>query len=71
MVGVLGFGVLGTWISEYSPTRFQALGSGAYDLARGSGSGLFPLAALAIAGGDLRIALTLDGVGAVGWGPLI
>jgi len=58
--------VLGTWISEYYPTRFRAFGSGAtYYVARGIGSGLFPLAALAIAGGDLRIALTLGGVGAV------
>ena len=65
-IGYAGFGVLGTWISEYYPTRFRAFGSGAtYYIARGIGSGLFPLAALAIAGGDLRIALALGGVGAV------
>jgi SHS family lactate transporter-like MFS transporter len=65
-IGYAGFGVLGTWISEYYPTRFRAFGSGAtYYVARGIGSGLFPLAALAIAGGDLRIALALGGVGAV------
>ncbi|GAA2012423.1 MFS transporter [Nakamurella flavida] len=65
-IGYAGFGVLGTWISEYYPTRYRAFGSGVtYYVARGIGSGLFPLAAIAIAGGDLRIALALGGVGAV------
>ncbi|MFB9378178.1 MFS transporter [Kineococcus gynurae] len=65
-IGYAGFGVLGTWISEFYPTRHRAFGSGAtYYVARGIGSGLFPLAALTIAGGDLRIALTLGGVGAL------
>ena len=38
-IGYAGFGVLGTWISEYYPTRFRAFGSGAtYYVARGIGS---------------------------------
>ena len=65
-IGYAGFGVLGTWISEFYPTRFRAFGSGVtYYVARGVGSGLFPLAALWIAGGDLRLALALGGIGAV------
>ena len=64
-IGYAGFGVLGTWISEFYPTRFRALGSNAtYYVARGLGSGLYPLFALTLAGGDLRIALALGGVGA-------
>jgi MFS family permease len=65
-VGYAGFGVLGTWISEFYPTRFRAFGSGAtYYVARGLGSGLYPLFALWLAGGDLRLALSLGGFGAV------
>ncbi|MEQ3550904.1 MFS transporter [Pseudonocardia nematodicida] len=65
-IGYAGFGVLGTWISEFYPTRYRAFGSNAtYYVARGLGSGLFPLAAVSIAGGDLRIALALGGVGAL------
>ncbi|MEV0109421.1 MFS transporter [Nocardia sp. NPDC050799] len=65
-IGYAGFGVLGTWISEYYPTRFRAFGSGAtYYVARGVGSGLFPLATLSFAGGDLRYALALGGIGAI------
>jgi len=64
-VGYAGFGVLGTWISEFYPTRYRALGSGAtYYVARGIGSGLFPLFALVIAGGNLHYALALGGIGA-------
>ncbi|MGV9798436.1 MFS transporter [Mycobacterium sp. NPDC003449] len=64
-IGYAGFGVLGTWISEFYPTRFRAFGSNAtYYIARGLGSGLYPLFALTIAGGDLRLALALGGVGA-------
>jgi SHS family lactate transporter-like MFS transporter len=64
-IGYAGFGVLGTWISEFYPTRFRALGSNAtYYVARGLGSGLYPLFALTLAGGDLRIALALGGIGA-------
>lgn len=64
-VGYAGFGVLGTWISEFYPTRFRAFGSGAtYYIARGLGSGLYPLFALSLAGGDLRVALALGGFGA-------
>lgn len=65
-IGYGGFGVLGTWISEYYPTRFRAFGSGAtYYVARGLGSGLYPLFALTLAGGDLRIALAFGAFGAV------
>lgn len=64
-IGYAGFGVLGTWISEFYPTRFRALGSNAtYYVARGLGSGLYPLFALTLAGGDLRFALALGGIGA-------
>lgn len=64
-IGYAGFGVLGTWISEFYPTRFRALGSNAtYYVARGLGSGLYPLFALTLAGGNLRIALALGGIGA-------
>jgi SHS family lactate transporter-like MFS transporter len=64
-IGYAGFGVLGTWISEFYPTRFRALGSNAtYYVARGLGSGLYPLFALTLAGGDLRLALALGGIGA-------
>lgn len=64
-IGYAGFGVLGTWISEFYPTRFRALGSNAtYYVARGLGSGLYPLLALTLAGGDLRLALALGGIGA-------
>jgi MFS family permease len=64
-IGYAGFGVLGTWISEFYPTRFRALGSNAtYYVARGLGSGLYPLFALTLAGGDLRMALALGGIGA-------
>ena len=64
-IGYAGFGVLGTWISEFYPTRCRALGSNAtYYVARGLGSGLYPLFALTLAGGDLRIALALGGIGA-------
>ncbi|GAB2678451.1 MFS transporter [Saccharopolyspora gloriosae] len=65
-IGYAGFGVLGTWISEFYPTRYRAFGSNAtYYVARGLGSGLFPLGAVALAGGDLHIALALGGVGAL------
>ncbi|MCX2729292.1 MFS transporter [Saccharopolyspora sp. NFXS83] len=65
-IGYAGFGVLGTWISEFYPTRYRAFGSNAtYYVARGIGSGLFPLGAVALAGGDLHIALALGGVGAL------
>ncbi|MDP9884216.1 SHS family lactate transporter-like MFS transporter [Sinomonas atrocyanea] len=65
-IGYAGFGVLGTWISEFYPTRFRAFGSGAtYYVARGLGSGLFPLFALSLAGGNLRWALALGGFGAI------
>jgi SHS family lactate transporter-like MFS transporter len=65
-VGYTGFGVLGTWISEFYPTPFRAFGSGAtYYVAHGLGSGLYPLFALWLAGGDLRLALSLGGFGAV------
>ncbi len=64
-IGYVGFGVLGTWISEFYPARSRALGSNAtYYVARGLGSGLYPLFALTPAGGDLRIALALGGIGA-------
>jgi len=64
-IGYAGFGVLGTWISEFYPTCFRALGSNAtYYVARGLGSGLYPLFALTLAGGDLRFALALGGIGA-------
>jgi MFS family permease len=64
-IGYAAFGVLGTWISEFYPTRFRAFGSNAtYYVARGFGSGLYPLFALTLAGGDLRIALALGGIGA-------
>lgn len=64
-MGYAGFGVLGTWISEFYPTRFRAFGSNAtYYVARGVGSGLYPLVALTLAGGDLRLALALGGIGA-------
>ena len=64
-IGYAGFGVLGTWISEFYPTRYRALGSNAtYYVARGLGSGLYPLFALTLAGGDLRLALALGGIGA-------
>jgi SHS family lactate transporter-like MFS transporter len=63
-IGYAGFGVLGTWISEFYPTRFRAFGSGAtYYVARGLGSGLYPLFALSLAGGNLRIALAFGGFG--------
>lgn len=65
-IGYAGFGVLGTWISEFYPTRYRAFGSNAtYYVARGLGSGLFPLGAVGLAGGDLHIALSLGGVGAL------
>lgn len=65
-IGYAGFGVLGTWISEFYPTRFRAFGSGAtYYVARGIGSGLYPLFALSLAGGDLRLALAFGGFGAL------
>ena len=64
-IGYAGFGVLGTWISEFYPTRHRALGSGAtYYVARGIGAGLFPLFALMLAGGNLHFALALGGLGA-------
>jgi MFS family permease len=65
-IGYAGFGVLGTWISEFYPTRFRAFGSGAtYYVARGLGSGLYPLFALSLAGGDFRLALAFGGFGVV------
>lgn len=65
-IGYAGFGVLGTWISEFYPTRYRAFGSGAtYYVARGIGSGLYPLFALSLAGGDLRFALAFGGFGAL------
>jgi SHS family lactate transporter-like MFS transporter len=64
-IGYSAFGVLGTWISEYFPTRYRAFGAGAtYYVARGIGSGLFPLLALWSVGGNLHLALTLGGIGA-------
>jgi len=65
-IGYAGFGVLGTWISEFYPTRFRAFGSGAtYYVARGLGSGLYPLFALSLAGGDFQLALAFGGFGVV------
>jgi MFS family permease len=65
-IGYAGFGVLGTWISEFYPTRSRAFGSGAtYYVARGIGSGLYPLVALSLAGGNIQLALAFGGFGAV------
>ncbi|MGN7135027.1 MFS transporter [Rhodococcoides corynebacterioides] len=65
-IGYAGFGVVGTWISEFYPTRYRALGSGAtYYVARGVGSGLFPLVALMAADGNIHRAMGFGVIGAV------
>jgi MFS family permease len=65
-IGYAGFGVIGTWISEFYPTRYRAFGSGAtYYVARGIGSGLFPLFALMLAGGNVHKAMGFGVVGAI------
>jgi MFS family permease len=65
-IGYAGFGVIGTWISEFYPTRYRALGSGAtYYVARGIGSGLFPLFAIMLADGNIHRAMGFGVVGAI------
>ncbi|OZD85810.1 MFS transporter [Rhodococcus sp. 05-339-2] len=65
-IGYAGFGVIGTWISEFYPTRYRALGSGAtYYVARGIGSGLFPLFAIMLADGNIHRAMGFGVIGAV------
>ncbi|MBY6681794.1 MFS transporter [Rhodococcus sp. BP-316] len=65
-IGYAGFGVIGTWISEFYPTRYRALGSGAtYYVARGVGSGLFPLFALMAADGNVHRAMGFGVIGAI------
>ncbi|NIL78314.1 MULTISPECIES: MFS transporter [Rhodococcus] len=65
-IGYAGFGVIGTWISEFYPTRYRAFGSGAtYYVARGIGSGLFPLFALMLAGGNVHKAMGFGVAGAI------
>ncbi len=65
-IGYAGFGVIGTWISEFYPTRYRAFGSGAtYYVARGIGSGLFPLFALMLADGNIHKAMGFGVAGAL------
>lgn len=65
-IGYAGFGVIGTWISEFYPTRYRALGSGAtYYVARGIGSGLFPLFAIMLADGNIHRAMGFGVAGAI------
>jgi SHS family lactate transporter-like MFS transporter len=60
-----GFGVLGVWMAEFFPTRTRSSGSNlSYYAGRGIGAGLFPLAALALAG-TVPLALALGIVGPV------
>jgi MFS family permease len=58
-----GFGVLGVWMSEYYPTRIRSTGSNSsYYVGRGLGAGVYPLFALALAGGvPLALALGILG----------
>lgn len=63
--GCGGFGVLGVWMAEYFPTRVRAAGANtSYYAGRGIGAGLFPLAALGLAG-SVPMALALGIVGPV------
>lgn len=65
MLDVLGAGVLGVWMAEFFPTRIRAAGSNtSYYAGRGIGAGLFPLAALGLAG-SVPMALALGVVGPV------
>jgi SHS family lactate transporter-like MFS transporter len=60
-----GFGILGVWMAEFFPTRTRSSGSNlSYYAGRGLGAGLFPLAALALAG-TVPLALALGIVGPV------
>lgn len=60
-----GFGILGVWMAEFFPTRIRSTGSNlSYYAGRGLGAGLFPLAALALAG-TVPLALAFGVVGPV------
>lgn len=60
-----GFGILGVWMAEFFPTRIRSTGSNlSYYAGRGLGAGLFPLAALALAG-TVPLALALGIVGPI------
>ncbi|HJP77734.1 MAG TPA: MFS transporter [Pseudonocardiaceae bacterium] len=60
-----GFGILGVWMAEFFPTRIRSTGSNlSYYAGRGLGAGLFPLAALALAG-TVPLALAFGIVGPV------
>jgi len=64
--GYGGFGIVGVWMSEFFPTRIRSTGSNtAYYTGRGLGAGVYPLAALGLAGGNVAYALGLGIVGAV------
>ncbi|ADI10492.1 sugar transporter, putative [Streptomyces bingchenggensis BCW-1] len=61
--GFGGFGVMGVWMSELFPTRLRATGSNStYYIGRGLGAGVFPLAALGLAG-TVPLALGLGVIG--------
>ncbi|WP_406430787.1 MFS transporter [Streptomyces sp. NBC_00631] len=61
--GFGGFGVMGVWMSEMFPTRLRATGSNStYYIGRGLGAGVFPLAALGLAG-TVPLALGLGVIG--------
>jgi SHS family lactate transporter-like MFS transporter len=60
-----GFGILGVWMAEFFPTRIRSTGSNlSYYAGRGLGAGLFPLAALALAG-TVPLALAFGIIGPV------
>jgi len=64
--GYGGFGIVGVWMSEFFPTRIRSTGSNtAYYTGRGLGAGVYPLAALGLAGGNVAYALGLGVIGAI------